>query len=63
MEATAAGGAQGAPNKPWALVTGGSRGIGAAMRGQRKDYEHTGNPDDELTDEQFRRIEFGDDEL
>ncbi len=34
-----------------------------AMRGQRKDYEHTGNPEDELTDEQFRRIEYGDDEL
>lgn len=34
-----------------------------AMRGQRKGYEDTGNPDDELTDEQFRRIEFGDDEL
>jgi len=34
-----------------------------AMRGQRKDYEHTGNPDDELTDEHVVRIEFGDDEL
>lgn len=34
-----------------------------AMRGQRKGYEDTGNPEDELTDEQFRRIEFGDDEL
>ncbi len=33
-----------------------------AMRGQRKGYEATGNPNDELSDEQFRRIEFGDDE-
>lgn len=33
-----------------------------AMRGQRKGYERTGNPNDELSDEQFRRIEFGDDE-
>lgn len=30
---------------------------------RRREYEATGNPEDELTDEQFRRIEFGDDEL
>lgn len=34
-----------------------------AMRDRRKDYEGTGNPADELTDEQFRRIEYGDEEL
>ncbi|UDY34269.1 hypothetical protein [Dermatobacter hominis] len=35
----------------------------AAIRGQRRDYEATGSPEDELTDEEFRRIEFGDDEI
>jgi hypothetical protein len=31
--------------------------------GRRKAYEDTGNPADDLTDEEFRRIEFGDDEI
>ena len=31
--------------------------------GRRRDYEATGSPDDELTDEEFRRIEFGDDDI
>ena len=35
----------------------------AAIRGQRRDYESTGTPEDELTDEQFRRIEFGDEDI
>ena len=38
-------------------------GVWFAMRGQRRDYEHTGNPEDELTDEQFRKIEFGDEDI
>ena len=35
----------------------------AAIRGQRRDHESTGNPEDELTDEQYRRIEFGDEDI
>ncbi len=35
----------------------------AAIRGQRRDYESTGTPEDELTDEQFRRIECGDEDI
>ena len=31
--------------------------------GRRRDYEATGSPDDELSDEEFRRIEFGDDDV
>ncbi len=38
-------------------------GVWFAMRGQRRDYEDTGNPEDELTDEQFRKIEFGDEDI
>ncbi len=38
-------------------------GVWFALRDKRRDYEDTGNPDDELTDEQFRRIEFGDEEI
>ncbi|HMR94698.1 MAG TPA: hypothetical protein PKA87_03725 [Microthrixaceae bacterium] len=38
-------------------------GAWIAMSGKRRDYESTGNPNDDLTDEQFRRIEFGDDEV
>ena len=34
-----------------------------ALRGQRRDYEATGSPEDELTDEEFRRIEFGDEDI
>jgi hypothetical protein len=34
-----------------------------AMRGRARAYDATGSPEDELTDEQFRRVEFGDDEL
>jgi hypothetical protein len=34
-----------------------------AIRGQRRDYEATGSPEDELTDEEFRRIEFGDEDI
>ncbi|MFM7062449.1 MAG: hypothetical protein ACKO04_02990 [Actinomycetes bacterium] len=28
---------------------------------RRKDYQETGNPEDVLTDEEFRKIEYGDD--
>ena len=38
-------------------------GVWFALRGQRRDYENTGNPEDELTDEEFRRIEFGDEDI
>jgi hypothetical protein len=31
--------------------------------GRRRDYETTGNPADDLTDEEFRRIEFGDEDI
>ena len=31
--------------------------------GRRREYEATGSPQDELTDEEFRRIEFGDDDV
>ena len=30
--------------------------------GKRRTYEDTGSPADQLTDEQFRKIEFGDDD-
>ncbi len=32
------------------------------MVGKRRTYEDTGSPADELTDEQFRKFEFGDDD-
>ena len=31
--------------------------------GRRRTYEDTGNPADDLTDEEFRRIEFGDEDI
>jgi hypothetical protein len=34
-----------------------------AITGRRREYEETGDPRDELTDEEFRRIEFGDDDI
>ena len=39
--------------------------IGAymAMMNRRREYEATEPEEDRLTDEQFRRIEFGDEEL
>lgn len=38
-------------------------GVYFATRSERREYEDTGNPDDELSDEQFRRIEFGDEDI
>ena len=35
----------------------------AVILGRRREYEATGDPADRLTDEEFRRIEFGDVEL
>jgi hypothetical protein len=33
-----------------------------ALVGKRRTYEDTGSPEDQLTDEQFRKFEFGDDD-
>ena len=38
-------------------------GVWFSLRDKLRHYKDTGNPDDELTDEQFRRIEFGDEEI
>jgi hypothetical protein len=37
-------------------------GVFAAVMGKRRAYEETAPPEDRLTDEEFRRIEFGDDD-
>ncbi len=34
-----------------------------ALIGRRRSYEDSGDPRDELTDEEFRRIEFGDEDI
>ena len=38
-------------------------GAFAVIIGRRRQYEDSGSPEDRLTDEQFRRIEFGDEDL
>lgn len=35
----------------------------AVLVGRRRRYEESGSPEDQLTDAEFRRIEFGDEEL
>ncbi len=37
-------------------------GVFAAVLGKRRAYEDSVPPEDRLTDEEFRRIEFGDDD-
>lgn len=34
-----------------------------ALLGKRRDYTADESPEDQLTDEQFRRIEFGDEDI
>ncbi|MFM7068974.1 MAG: hypothetical protein ACKOYM_05870 [Actinomycetes bacterium] len=36
-------------------------GAFVVMIGRRREYQATGAPEDVLTDEEFRRIEYGDD--
>lgn len=35
----------------------------AVLVGRRRQYEASGSPEDRLTDEEFRRIEFGDEDV
>ncbi|MFZ4431878.1 MAG: hypothetical protein ACOYOQ_01645 [Microthrixaceae bacterium] len=35
----------------------------AVLVGRRRSYEETGSPEDRLTDAEFRRIEFGDEDV
>ncbi|MFM7510120.1 MAG: hypothetical protein ACKO5A_11320 [Actinomycetota bacterium] len=35
----------------------------AVLMGRRRQYEESGSPEDRLTDEEFRRIEFGDEDI
>jgi len=36
-------------------------GAFVVLIGRRRDYESSGTPEDVLTDEEYRKIEFGDD--
>ncbi|MFM7062680.1 MAG: hypothetical protein ACKO04_04190 [Actinomycetes bacterium] len=38
-------------------------GAFAVLVGRRRQYEESGSPEDRLTDEEFRRIEFGDEDI
>ncbi len=45
------------------FALGGVLLVGAyfVILGRRRQYEETGSPEDVLTDEEFRKIEYGDD--
>jgi len=45
------------------FALGGVLLVGAyfVILGRRRQYEETGSPEDILTDEEFRKIEYGDD--
>jgi len=38
-------------------------GAFAVLVGRRRSYEESGSPEDRLTDAEFRRIEFGDEDV